>query len=430
MQAIRLYNINHYIYERGTHMADIIERNRLQDKMLKERLETVIPKIMKETGTEFWIIASREYNEDPVFSCITPTAYPTARRISIFVFAQKNGFTDCISLCMPDESLKKYYRMEYDRTKESQMEALERVIRQYEPTKISVDISENYACCDGLSVGLYRKFMKELPEDITKRFVSAEDAVIRLIETRTRTEIKYYPEICNIAVDIIAEAFSEKVIQPGITTCNDVVNFMKRKVNKAGLTTWFDPTIDLQNEKGMAEGETVIQKGDLVHCDFGIVCMGLHTDMQKLCYILKDNEKEAPYELQRALKRNNAFQDIVRSCMKEGKSGNEVFFAAVQEGKKEGLRPVLYTHPLGLFGHSCGPTIGLWTNQNAIYPAGENKIHNCTAYALELSVIEYLEMYQRDTYIFTEESVLFENNYVRFLNEGREKLYTVGGNRE
>ena len=84
MQAIRLYNINHYIYERGTHMANIIERNRLQDKMLKERLETVIPKIMKETGTEFWIIASREYNEDPVFSCITPTAYPTARRISIF----------------------------------------------------------------------------------------------------------------------------------------------------------------------------------------------------------------------------------------------------------------------------------------------------------------------------------------------------------
>lgn len=408
-------------------MYDIIEQYRIRDMILKERLDKVLPEVMKETGTEFWIIASREYNEDPMFRHIVPARYPTARRLTILIFAIENNELKKISVSMPDAALEKFYEHDWDRQNETQFEALTRIIRRIGPSRITVNVSaHNYAYTDGLSHGLYLQMKEELPEDITARFVSSDEAGIRLMETRTETELKYWPHVMETAGGIIEEAFSDEVITPGVTTCRDVMDFMTRRVNELGITTWFEPTIDLQNETGMHGEETVIRRGDLLHCDFGIVYLNLCTDTQRLCYVLKEGETEVPEELREALRRNNRFQDTVCENMKAGRTGNEVFLSAVEQGKEAGLRPMLYTHPLGLFGHACGPTIGLWTNQNPIYPAGENKVNDRTGYALEGNTTEYLKMYQRDTFIFTEESVVVMDGNVHYLQEGREWIRKVG----
>lgn len=408
-------------------MYDIIEQYRIRDEILRERLDIILPSVMKETNTECWIIASREYHEDPMFRFIVPAHYPTARRLTILVFAMENGAVKKISISMPDAALEKFYERDWDRQKEEQFEALTRVLRRLDPERITVNVSEhNYAYTDGLSHGLYLQMLKELPKDLTDRFCGSDEAGIRLLETRTETELKYYPEVMRTAGDIIEEAFSDRVITPGVTTCRDVMDFMSRRVNELGITTWFEPTIDLQNEKGMQGEETVIQRGDLLHCDFGIVYLNLCTDTQRLCYVLKDGETDVPQELKDALRGNNRFQDIVCETMQVGRTGNEIFLDAVARGKADGLRPMLYTHPLGLYGHACGPTIGLWTNQNPIYPAGENVLHESTGYALELNTTEYLEMYQRDTFIFTEESIVVVNGKAEYLQEGREWIRTVG----
>ncbi len=405
-------------------MYDIIERNRIQNEALRERLEVVLPSVMRETDTEFWIIASREYNEDPMFEHIVPAEYPTARRLTILVFADYGR--DRISVSFPDPALDLYYTHDYDRLSETQTEALVRILEKYDPQKVTVNISDHYAYTDGLSAGLYRKFLKELPVKYTSRFVSSDEAGIRLMETRTETELKYYPEVMQEALDIIEDAFSDAVIIPGKTTCEDVQDFMKREVNRRGITTWFDPDINLQNGKGFQDGDTVIQRGDLLHCDFGIVYANMRTDTQRLCYVRKNAGEDLPQELVDAMVRNNRFQDIVRENMQVGRTGNEVFLSSVEQGKAEGIRPVLYTHPLGLFGHSCGPTIGLWNDQGPVYPAGELAVHEHTSYALELSTIEYLEMYERDTYIYTEESVVLVDGHVEFLGKGRERIKVIG----
>ncbi|MBQ1324976.1 MAG: M24 family metallopeptidase [Solobacterium sp.] len=405
-------------------MYDINEQHRIQDEMLEERLEKVLPAVMEETGTPFWIIASREYNEDPVFHHIVPALYPTARRLTILVFAEYGK--ERISVSMPDAVLNRYYRHDWDREKETQMDALVRIIRQYDPETINIDISDHYAYTDGLSSGLYRKFLQELPEDITARFRGNDQAGIRLMETRTETELKYYPEVMDTALSIIEEAFSDEVITPGKTTCRDVMDYMTKRVNELGITCWFPPDVNLQNEKGMQEEDTVIQRGDLLHCDFGITYLHLCTDTQRLCWVRREAGEELPEELQKAMRRNNAFKDIVRRNMTVGRSGNEVFTESIRQGKEASLRPVLYTHPLGLFGHACGPTIGLWNVQGPVYPSGELKVHEHTSYALELSTIEYLEMYQRDTFMFTEESVVLVDGKVDFLGEGRENIKVIG----
>ena len=95
-------------------MYDIIEQYRIRDMILKERLDKVLPEVMKETGTEFWIIASREYNEDPMFRHIVPARYPTARRLTILIFAIENNELKKISVSMPDAALEKFYERDWD----------------------------------------------------------------------------------------------------------------------------------------------------------------------------------------------------------------------------------------------------------------------------------------------------------------------------
>ena len=383
---------------------------------------------MEECGIECWLFACREYNEDPIFRCITPALYPTARRLTILVFARKDGKTECLNLGMPDPFLNQYYKQAYSPKEEEQFAAVERVLREINPKNIAINVSKDgYAYTDGLSHALYEELMEKLPKDLTDRFVSSDLVGIRLLETRTPTELEVYPEVMDVAMEIIEAAFSDEVIIPGKTTCREVMDFMAQEVNNRGITTWFNPTIDLQNENGMQEEDAVINRGDLVHCDFGIIYLNLCTDTQRLCYILKEDEEDMPEELKQAMKRNNRFQDIVRSNMKIGATGNEVFVKSVEEGKKEGLRPFLYTHPCGLFGHSAGPTIGLWTNQNPIPVKGDLKLYNHTSYALELSILEYLDMYKRDTYIFTEETVVLTEEGVSFLAENRDRIKVIRG---
>lgn len=408
-------------------MYSLAKQYAIMDQNLKERLELVLPKVMEECGIECWLIACREYNEDPIMRFITPCHFPTARRLSIFLFYHKGDVTKRISVSRPDHDLDKYYERDYDVKNETQMEALTRVLQKLDPKNIAIDVTEReQAYTDGLSHSLHEMFKKELPVEFTARFVSADLLGVRFLETRTPTELKYYPEVMQEAMEIIEAAFSDEAIVPGKTTCRDLMDLMEQLTNDKGITLWFPATVDLQRKGGMFEEDTVIQEGDLLHCDFGIVYLNLCTDTQRLCYVAKKGEKDLPEELKTAMKRNNLFQDIVRKHMAQGKSGNQTFLDATAEGKKEGLRPLLYSHPCGLFGHSAGPTIGLWDKQRGDLPKGELLIRDDTSYALELSIIEYLKMYEQDTYIFTEETVVFHDGKVEFLAENRDRIKVVG----
>ena len=406
-------------------MRTVAEQNKIMDEILHDRLK-LAGEIMKECDVEAWLCLSREYNEDPLFHALTPSHFPTARRITILLLTQKNG--ECKNYCvnMHDADLEKYYIQDFDMKNETQMEALTRVLNKVNPKNIAINVSDHFAYTDGLSAGLYKMMMKELPKELTDRFISSDDIGIRFLETRTPKELELYPEVMDEAMTIINNTFSDERIVPGVTTCRDLMNYMEQEVRDRGIIYWFEPTIDLQRHDGMHGEETVIERGDLLHCDFGITYMNLCTDTQRLCYVLKEGETDAPNELKEALKRNNRFQDIVRENMVIGRSGNDTFEMSIAQGKEEGLRPILYTHPLGFHGHAAGPTIGLFSNQARIPVKGDLLLHDHTGYALELSIVEYLDMYKRDTYIFTEESVVLDNNEVYFLAEGRENLYIVG----
>ena len=46
----------------------------------------------------------------------------------------------------------------------------------------------------------------------------------------------------------------------------------------------------------------------------------------------------------------NRVQDIFTNNFKLGSTGNEILKKSLEQGRAEGLRPSIYTHPLGLMG--------------------------------------------------------------------------------
>ena len=394
------------------------EQYALKDQCLKERLEIILPQVMEDADVDMWIVASKEYHEDPTFKAMVPAEYLTARRITMFAFSKEADGIHRYSLSMPDKSVAKFYESKWQFGKEDQMVALKRLIEEKDPKRIALNMSKEFAVCDGFSIGLYQMFKESLGEDIMNKMVNDDLLAMKFMEIRTPTELKLMPEVMSVAHDIMERMYTTDVIKPGITTTNDLEWFMKEEVNKLGLTYWFEPTMDLQRKNGDESryDSCVIQKGDLLHCDFGIYYMNMCTDTQRLGYVAKDDEDTMPQYLLDGMKVGNRFQDIVRENMIVGRTGNEVFEAAMKQAKEESIQAMLYSHPCNMYGHGPGPTIGLFSNQNAIPVKGDVKLSNNTVYALELNVKV------DDYYYFLEETVALTDDGVNFLYKDRDKI--------
>ena len=394
------------------------EQYALKDQCLKERLEIILPQVMEDADVDMWIVASKEYHEDPTFKAMVPAEYLTARRITMFAFSKEADGIHRYSLSMPDKSVAKFYESKWQFGKEDQMVALKRLIEEKDPKRIALNMSKEFAVCDGFSIGLYQMFKESLGEDIMNKMVNDDLLAMKFMEIRTPTELKLMPEVMSVAHDIMERMYTTDVIKPGITTTNDLEWFMKEEVNKLGLTYWFEPTMDLQRKNGDESryDSCVIQKGDLLHCDFGIYYMNMCTDTQRLGYVAKDDEDTMPQYLLDGMKVGNRFQDIVRENMIVGRTGNEVFEAAMKQAKEESIQAMLYSHPCNMYGHGPGPTIGLFSNQNAIPVKGDVKLSNNTVYALELNVKV------DDYYYILEETVALTDDGVNFLYKDRDKI--------
>lgn len=415
------------------------DRATLKDEILADRFNNLLPQLMDRTEIDMWILISREYNEDPVMKTMLPATWLNARRRTIIVFYRNKKADTLEKLAIARYDIGKNITSVWDKEKEpDQWKALVNIINEKKPNKIGINISENFGIADGLVQTDYSEFKKALPETMHPKLTSAENLAIAWIETRSEKEMQLYPTLIKITHDIIDEAFSNKVIIPGKTTTDDVVWWMREKVTKLGLSTWFHPTIDIQrnNEElkshiySFSKGEKnkLIIPGDLLHCDFGITYIGLNTDCQQHAYVLKEGEKEVPEFLNDAFKKGNRVQDIFTNNFIKGLTGNQILLKSLEDAKKEGLRPSIYTHPLGVYGHSAGPTIGLWDSQGGVPGTGDYRLFYNTVYAIELNTTVKIEAWDKDIRIMLEEDAVFNKNGVQYIDGRQEKIKAISPN--
>lgn len=360
------------------------EQAQVQQRWLAQRLETVLPRLMREHGVDLWIVSMREYHEDPVFrALVSPTTFH-ARRRTIYLFFDRGPERGVERLALGGSSQGGLYQAvrETERTPDgrqrelwgkAQWDLLARVVRERNPRRIGLNISQTHAFSDGLTVGEWEQLQEALGPDLLQRVVRAERLPIDLLAIRVPEMLPVYRRMQEIVHQIISTAFSNQVITPGVTTTEDVVWWMRQRVNDLGLGTWFQTSVDLQRRGVNLADSTapVIQRGDLLHCDFGITALGLNTDTQHMGYVLRQGEADAPAGLTRALAVSNRLQDILLSHMKPGRTGNEVLKAALDQMRAEKIDGSIYTHPVGDHGHAAGPLIGLWDRQDGVPGRGD-----------------------------------------------------------
>lgn len=397
------------------------------DGWLAIRLEKVLPEIMRREKVDLWLVICQEYNEDPVYLSLVPWNSLSARRLSMLVFFDKEGGRGVEKFSVSRYGIGGLYPSIWKADKDDQWETLAAAVKARNPKRIGIDESEVFAFGDGLSASLKNRLVGALGPEYSKRLVSAERLAVGWLERRIPEELEVYPHIAAIAHAIIAETFSPKVITPGVTKTEDVEWWMWERVRDLGLQTWFNPSISIQRPKSSPDKDSgVIHRGDLLHCDFGITYFKLNTDTQQMAYVLREGEQDAPQGLKDALAQGNRLQDILIGEMKEGLTGNQILAAALKKAKDEGLKPSIYTHPLGTHGHAAGPTIGLWDKQGGVPGAGDYPVWNDTVYSIELNVLAAVpEWGPQDVQIALEQDAAFTKSGARFLDQRQTKLHLI-----
>ena len=348
-------------------LLSVREQQEVREAWLKKRLDTMLLPMMRQQKIEMWIITNEEFHADPVTEFIAPPI-PYVGRRDFFIFADRGGNKlDRMALVRyPEEHLKYFFEVLNPPGREIAT-TLRRVVEERNPKTIALNMGGTRGATNGLTQDAHKFLTESLGPDLASRFVSAAPLIVEYMDTRIPEELEHYRTAVAVTEILTQRAFSNEVITPGKTTVGDVRWWFLQQVNNLGLGVWFQPDLRIQRQNkeasktqqflSVAEESMVIQRGDVIHIDCGINYLGLSTDWQKMGYVLREGEKDAPAGLKRALENTNKLQDALFTHIKPGAKGVDVYDATMADMKKVGIEAMIYSHSVGNQGHALGASI-------------------------------------------------------------------------
>lgn len=369
------------------------EQATLVNALLRQRLDTLLPMAMREDGIDMWLVVCQEDHLDPILRTMIPWQSWTPI-LHILLFFDRGGDAGVERLNLSMIDMKGLMETGWTRPSgESQWETLRRLVEERDPRRIGINTSDVIWGADGLTAGLEKRLIAALGPELSSRLVSAETACIRWLETRLPEELDLYQQACALSHAIIAEAYSRRVLTPGVTTCEDLRWYYWERVRGLGLEVSFTPFFRRHrspaDRQRWGEDDQAIRPGDMVHCDVGLQYLRLLTDHQELAYVLRPGETDAPEGLRAGMAEGNRLQDNFLSAWLEGRSGNQILAEGVARARAAGLsKPKIYSHSLGHYLHEPGPLMGLPWEQGDIPGRGDVVMRPNTVYTVELNVTQ------------------------------------------
>jgi len=403
------------------------------DRWTEDKLDTLVPELMRREGIDMWVLVAREYNEDPVLLTMLPATWQSSRRTTILLFSDPGDGQPVERMAVARYNIGFFETQWFPDEEPDQWKRFGQIVAEKDPAKIGVNYSEHFALADGISHTDFTHLKNSLGSNLQDRIVSAENLAIGWLETRSEEEKIVYRQINRIAHNIVAEGLSEKVITPGVTTSKDLQWWYRDRIRDLNLTAWFHPSVTIERQgEPEQDGDfsspsagNVILPGDIIHMDLGIEYLRLATDTQRNAYVLKEGETEAPAGLQEALATGNRLQDILTDQFVTGRTGNEILAAALERAKSEGINATIYTHPIGYHGHAAGPTIGLWDQQGGVPGKGDYPLYPNTAHSIELNASVYIPEWDREVLMKLEEDAIFDGEQTYYIDGRAEELYLI-----
>jgi Xaa-Pro aminopeptidase len=343
----------------------------LQRQIRLDKFEQVLPLAMRSSGIDMWIVAVKENHTDPLWEDMG-RGYVSG--VGYYVFTDRGR--DRIERAVLGPS---GYLLEQSGAYDifGPASSLAAFVKERDPKRIGVNMSDEIGPADGLSYTMHRHLMKTLGEPYASRLVSAERLVSEFRSRRVAAEIVAFGEAAGIAVQLAERALSNEVITPGKTTLEEVAWWMQDRLLERGLDSEFDmPSVYATGPEGIIATSTarVIQPGDVIMIDWGVQLMNFGTDVKRVAYVLKPGELAPPKSIQNAFDKAIAVRDVLKKAIKPGVRADETMKAmdaalrAAGYGVIEFNKPtsddrtdVVYGfHPVGNTGHDIGPSLTTW----------------------------------------------------------------------
>ena len=344
------------------------EQIRLREEWLTRR-HALLLEMMRRHGIAMWIVVNEEFHDDPLTPVIAPPRpYAGNRDIFVFVDSGPDGLKRHAVTGFWEESLSRYF--ETDRDPKPWAEAMKALWEKYRPKTIGLSIDGRRGVTRSLTRSSYDALAEAMGPEAKARFVSAEALIEEVSDTRLPDEAPTYRRMVELTASLAGRALSSEVIRPGKTRVGDVRRWLFDRAWELGVSLWFQPDLRVQR-KGLAPEmsrgflaiaaeDMVIERGDVVHLDFGFSAMGLSTDFQRMAYVLRDGEKAALPGLEAALANTRALQDaLMREEARPGRLSADVYDGTMARMKARGIDAQIYSHPLGFQGHALGPNIDM-----------------------------------------------------------------------
>jgi len=408
-------------------IAPIRQQILKEEEWLRWRKQHVVPEVMRRVGVDMWLVGRED---GALYYSLVPADHEglVSRRYDALVFFERSEGPGVESMALDAEELVA-------------------LVRDLDPQRI------------GLSRDSSDRFGELLGNETAARFVVDRDLRTGFLEKRSPEEISVFHHVARVAYDIIAEAFSNRVIVPDVTTTDDLNWWIRQRYRELGLDTSDHPTITIQRSRlerpRYEEGDdhftievpprngynTVIRRGDIIACDTGINYYGIGTDTQQVAYVLREDETEVPEGLRVALNNTNRVQIHFANAFAAGRPSRDIVNSALQTAQDDGLRPSIYSHPLpyylrryslnGGFIHmryGAGPGLGdgeLEEPAPQLEPGGYPVYAN-TTYAMELHAWTSVPEWDgQDVRITLEQNVAMTEDGLVFLGGRQVEWYVI-----
>ncbi|MGC9384086.1 MAG: M24 family metallopeptidase [Kosmotogaceae bacterium] len=398
-----------------------LKENVSKNKILKQRLEELLPEMMKKKDSHMWIIIGNENHLDPIMPTMLPDGIDLGR-LAIIVFCFHNGKFERHLISRAFTESDDLFKASFDQLHIDEWDSLKRIVDRCKPKNIMINFSDAIKLCDGLTYTNYKRLNERLAE-YSQKFESSEELALMWLNKRTKKELDIFKSIVKKTEEIIENVFNTCEISE--LTTEKLERNLSQKAYELGMTVWYNK-VDFQR-KGKASlfNKGVIRPGDLIHCDFGVRYLGLSSDIQKLFYLLEEDEDDIPGSFKNLLKQTNQLQIILSNNLSKGLTGNEVLKNTISEMNKKGKNGRIYSHPLGYYGHGSVPVIGKYNQQNEVPVEGDYMVYDSSFWAIELCMIGNIpEWNNQRVHIFVEDSAALINNRVHFISE-RQHFFNI-----
>lgn len=408
----------------------------IREQWLVKRHEMLLP-MMRRHGIGMWIVVNEEFHDDPLSQYVAPPRpYTGNRDFFVFVDGGAEGLKKFAITGYTEENLARFFDAPFTEPRPPAT-TLRELYARYKPATVGLGIRGTRGQTRSLGHDSYRFLAETLGPEAEKSFVSAGELVQEYLDTRLPEEMPHYRTAVRVTEAIVKRALSNDVITPGKTTVGDVRRALFDMLWAAGVRTWFQPDLRVQRASGdvatsrgflaVAPEGTVIERGDVVHIDFGISYLGFDTDWQKMAYVLKPGERDVPAGLKQAMANSNTLQDaLMQRHSRPGKTGGAVFNATMAEMKARGIEAMIYSHPIGAQGHGLGASIDFRSALRSDTTAQNSRLRPGSYISIELNTATAVPEWggKKVFVMFEDDAHLTENGFV-FFRPRQEQFYLI-----